>query len=171
MMWSDVGNVIGFSHACKGNYGSNRNCSGNLIIAPGLQTMFGTNGDSRGAPCAEETNNGHGSTFANKYFQYNTCVQPVSGSSPIPAYLFASCDAKSDGPELGGTARGTRGNRLLVPNGTQVFVPCHGQGASKLPLQEWKSRYKQDIGASVGTMPPVEALMARARAILGAKAE
>ena len=36
MNYSDVGNVVAFSHACKGNFGSSRNCSANLVIAPGL---------------------------------------------------------------------------------------------------------------------------------------
>lgn len=167
MEWNDVRNVVGFSHACKGNFGSNRNCSANLIVAPGLKTMFGSHGDNRGAPCGEETNNGHGSTFANKYFEYNTCVQPVEHVSAVPAYLFASCDAKTSGPELGGTVWATRGNRFLVPNGTQVVVPCHGPGASAIPLSEWKNRYGQDSGASVGLMPPMEELMEMARGILG----
>jgi len=169
MEWNDVGNVIGFSHACKGNFGSNRNCSGNLIVAPGLQTMFGSHGDGRGAPCGEETNNGHGSTFANKYFQYNTCVQPVVANASVPAYLFASCDATANGPELGDTVWGTRGNQFLVPNGTQVYVPCHGSGASKIPLSVWESRFGQDGGASVGVIPPMEELMDAARGILGTR--
>ena len=35
MNYEDVGNVVAFSHACKGNFGSSRNCSANLVMAPG----------------------------------------------------------------------------------------------------------------------------------------
>ena len=66
MFWQDVGNVIAFSHACKGNFGSNRNCSANLVIAPELRDAYGSHA-SGAAPCGEEVNNGHGSTFANKW--------------------------------------------------------------------------------------------------------
>jgi hypothetical protein len=69
MYWNDVHNVIAYSHACKGNFGSNRNCSFNLIIAPELKDAYGTT-KSASAPCAEQENNGRGSTFANKV-RYN----------------------------------------------------------------------------------------------------
>ena len=37
MSWNDVENVVAFSHACKGNFGSNRNCSARAtLIAPSL---------------------------------------------------------------------------------------------------------------------------------------
>ena len=164
MEWQDVGNVVAFTHACKGNYGSNRNCSANLVVAPGLKSMFGNHG-SGGAPCAEETNNGHGSTFANKFFQHNICVQPVEGS--VPAYLFQSCDASSKHIELNSSVWGTEGNRFWVPNSTHVYVPCHGKGASKIPLGEWMTKYGQDIGATIEPIPPIDNLIDQAAAILG----
>lgn len=43
------------------------------MLAPGLRDVFGDTAGA-GAPCSEETNNGHGSTFANKYFEHNTCA-------------------------------------------------------------------------------------------------
>ena len=48
--------------------------------APGLRTMFGTSSET-GGPCAEETNNGHGSTFANKFFEYNKCYYTEGGGA------------------------------------------------------------------------------------------
>lgn len=162
--WSDTDNVVGFSHACKGNYGSNRNCSGNLIVGPGLQSMF-SHGTETG-PCAYESNNGHGSTFANKYFEGNTCIQPVAPGSTVPAYMFQSCNPAAAGgaPELGGTVWATRGNRFWVSANTSVAVPC---GHKNIPLEEWLSRYGQDPGALVEPIPPTVDVLAAARALLG----
>ena len=152
--------MVAFSHACKGNFGSSRNCSANLVMAPGLGSIFGDRG-GRGAPCAEQTNNGHGSTFANKYFQFNTCVQPIASGAKAPAYEFASCQAGN------GNAKGvwgTKGNFYLIPNGSHIVVPC---GGKSIPLAEWQSKFGQDKGASVGEIPPTKELMNHARAVLG----
>jgi hypothetical protein len=161
MNYSDVGNVVAFSHACKGNFGSSRNCSANLVMAPGLRSMFGDRA-GRGAPCAEQTNNGHGSTFADKYFQHNTCVQPVSAGSEVPAYLFQDCKVEQ-GKLRPDSVWGTKGNRFLVPRGSGVVVPC---GGTSISLAEWQSRYGQDEEASVGDIPSIPELMAQARAVL-----
>jgi hypothetical protein len=149
-----------FSHACKGNYGSNRNCSRNIVIGPGMSDMFGQG--QNGGPCAEETNNGHGSTFANKYFEYNTCVNPNGGSST--AYSFASCDPAGVGsPELNGTVWATRGNTFWAPPNATIAVPCKG---GTIPLSTWQDKYGQDLGAVVEAMPPVADVMEAARQLL-----
>ena len=158
--YEDVGNVVAFSHACKGNFGSSRNCSANLVMAPGLSSIFGDR-EGRGAPCAEQTNNGHGSTFANKYFQFNTCVQPIASGAKAPAYEFASCQA-SNGNAKG--VWGTKGNVYLIPKGSRMVVPC---GGKSIPLAEWQSKFGQDKGATVGEIPPTKELMNQARAVLG----
>lgn len=157
-MWADVNNVVGFSHACKGNFGSNRNCSGNMVFAPGLKSMFSTE-TSGGGPCAEQTNNGHGSTFANKYFEGNTCIQPLVPGEAAPAYLFESCDTH----RLNETVWGTRGNQYWVPNGTSVYVPC---GHDKLSLADWKGKFGQDLGASMRPIPPTSEVFETARSLL-----
>ena len=165
MHWQDVSNVVAFSHACKGNFGSSRNCSANLVMAPGLKSSFGSTRDS-GAPCAEQTNNGHGSSFGDKRFEGNTCVQ--AGGGAVPAYEFKSCDTgKAEaGPELGGTVWQTARNRFLVPKGTAVYVPC---GKQKVPLEDWQRKYGQDAGATVEPLPPLVELVAQARALLGVR--
>lgn len=153
-------NVVGFSHACKGNYGSNRNCSGNLVIGPGMHDMFGSG--TSGGPCAYESNNGHGSTFAKKFFQYNTCVNPTAGT--VQAYFFQSCNTKdADTPELNGTVWATRGNRFWNLPGAAVEVPCKG---GSIPLKKWQTMYGQDVGALAEDMPAVSDVMTAARLVL-----
>jgi hypothetical protein len=126
--------------------------------------MFGDRG-GKGAPCAEQTNNGHGSTFADKYFQSNTCVQPVAAGAEVPAYEFASCKVtKNSSSVKSDTVWGTADNRFLVSRGAHVVVPC---GGKSIPLVEWQHKYGQDQGASVGEIPPIQELMNQARGVLG----
>jgi hypothetical protein len=159
MFWEDVHNVIAYSHACKGNFGSNRNCSFNLVIAPELKDAYATT-TTGSAYCAQQTNNGHGSTFANKYFKNNTCV--FLADKTARAYTFASCSPDKTGPELGGTVWGTSGNKFLVLDGVEVTVPCKGE----VPLETWQEKYKQESGSSVGPMPAVKELRAMAEEVL-----
>ena len=100
-------------------------------MAPGLRSMFGDRG-TKGAPCAEQTNNGHGSTFVDRYFPWNTCVKPVAVGAQAPTYEFASCQADKSSVEVG-TVWGTEGNRFLVPHGSRMVVPC---GRKLTPLAE-----------------------------------
>lgn len=160
--WNDVGNVVAFSHACKGNYGSNRNCSANFVVAPGLRTMFGNDVNSAGSgPCAEQSNNGHGSTFANKYFEYNTCV--YCGGNVAKAYAFASCSTSKGPSDLDETVWKTAGNTFMVPTGTSVVVPC---GGKDIPLAEWQGKYGQDLGATVVELPTTDVLISNAKTVL-----
>lgn len=154
---------VAFTHACKGNFGSNRNCSANYVVAPGLKTSYGGGSAHDGAPCGEETNNGHGSTFANKYFERNTCIYLSKTASP---YLFASCDTRlsGNGPNLNGTVWHTSANKFLIPTGGTVEVSCHGQ---RIGLTEWNGKYRQDPGATIGTTPPATAVLAAAKGVLG----
>mmetsp|Transcript_4743 Transcript_4743/g.14289 ORF Transcript_4743/g.14289 Transcript_4743/m.14289 type:complete len:120 (+) Transcript_4743:134-493(+) len=117
--------------------------------------MFSTS-PGGGGPCAEETNNGHGSTFANKYFQYNTCVNP---SPTAPAYTFASCDPA----DLNDTVWETAGNTFWSPPGATVEVHCKG---GSIPLDVWQSKYGQDLGSKVVPLPPTAVVMDAARAVL-----
>ena len=160
MMWQDVGNVVAFSHACKGNYGSDRNCSSNLVIAPELKDAYASKA-SASAPCGEEVDNGRGSTFADKYFQYNTCV--LIAEEAAEAYLFQSCSTDGTGAHMDGTVWGTSGNRFLVQKGAEVVIPC---GGKKIPLHEWQTKYHQDRGATVGAFPTAAELTEMAMAVL-----
>ena len=167
MVWQDVHNVIAYSHACKGNFGSNRNCSYNMVIAPELKDAYSTDPASSSAPCAEQANNGKGSTFANKYFENNTCV--FLADKTAEAYSFKSCHAPKAGTssdaELGGTVWGTANNRFLVLDGVDVAVPCDDKKPG-VPLKTWQGQYKQERGGSVGPMPSVAALRAMAEGVL-----
>lgn len=114
-----------------------------------------------GGPCAEQSNNGHGSTFANKYFEFNTCV--YAEGDTVKAYEFASCTTSKGPSVLENAVWKTAGNRFLVSKGTKVVVPC---GGKDVPLAQWQSTYAQDIGAVVEELPPISVLMADAKAVL-----
>ena len=160
--WQDVENVVCFSHACKGNFGSNRNCSYNLVVAPGLKDAYSTTAKA-GAPCAEETNNGHGSSFANKYFEHNTCAFIAEGTND--AYVFEGCrTSNTSGTAMGGKVWQTRANTYLVPKGSSVVANC---GGKKVPLAEWQTKYRQDVGATVHELPSTDELVQMAAEWLG----
>ena len=160
--WNDVENVVCFSHACKGNFGSNRNCSANLVIAPGLKDAYGTTAHA-GAPCATESNNGHGSTFAKKYFESNTCAFIASGTNE--AYSFEGCrTSNASGAEMGGSVWETKGNTYFVRPGSSVVAKC---GKESVPLEEWQAKYHQDSGGRVRALPSTETLVKLAKALLG----
>lgn len=89
MHWDDVENVVAFSHACKEIFGSNRNCSANIMLAPGMKSVYNTAAGGDGVR-AMESNNGNGSTFANKYFEGNTCAF-INKNPSQGVYDFASC--------------------------------------------------------------------------------
>eukprot|EP00041_Stephanoeca_diplocostata_P019129 m.406903 g.406903 ORF g.406903 m.406903 type:complete len:152 (+) comp21218_c1_seq3:252-707(+) len=100
-------------------------------------------------PCAEETNNGHGSTFANKYFASNTCV--FVGDGNAPAYQFQSCTP--DTATLNATVWHTHGNTYLIRDDATVYVPCDH---AKVSLSTWQQSLQQDLGATTANLPSPE---------------
>jgi hypothetical protein len=119
--------------------------------------MFGESTSSGNAPCAEQANNGHGSTFANKFFEWNTCVYTSDRTNT--AYTFTGCDVAN----LGATVWKTAGNSYMVPAGAVVQVPC---GKKHVSLADWQAIYKQDIGATVQTVTSAAAVLDQARSLL-----
>ena len=124
MSWNDVENVVAFSHACKGNFGSNRNCSANLVLAPGLKDVFKTTATA-GAPCGEETNNGHGSTFANKYV-WAWAARTLRGGRSDGSGRLAGLSGTTRHPLLG--ARGMLPGPLRGHGGVGEHPAAHRAG-------------------------------------------
>eukprot|EP00039_Didymoeca_costata_P000835 m.47452 g.47452 ORF g.47452 m.47452 type:complete len:946 (-) comp10503_c0_seq1:149-2986(-) len=151
-----TGNVVAFAECCKGNYGSNRKCNNNLIITPGVDGYSGSVGHGF---CSEETNNGKGSTKANKEFENNTCV--LLGHGSVSPYRFQSCDATKN--NFNTTCWTTQGNTYMVANGTQVQVPCKG---GSIDINTWSQKYHQDLGHKVENLPTINQLETSAKTVL-----
>ena len=165
MFWQDAENVVCFSHACKGNFGSNRNCSANMVVAPGLKDAYGDSA-SAGAACGQETNNGHGSTFSNKYFRSNRCYYIAKDAhKSLITTMFEGCKTSgASGPAMNSTVWETSSNRYFVTSGSTVAARC---GHSEVQLKEWQSsKYKQEQGSSVEPLPSVAEIVAAAEALL-----
>ena len=153
-------NVVAFAQACKGNYGSHRRCDGNLILLPGAHMYNATTG-AGGGNCASESDNGKSSTYADKYFTNNTCLQ-VGKGGVATAYSWTSCSTAAR--NFNSTCWGDGGNTFLVDRGTKVVVAC---GNEKVPLEQWQSQYGREQGGHTGVMPALDEIIAMAERVLG----
>ena len=152
--------MVAFAQACKGNYGAHRRCDGNLVLLPGAK-MYSPGAGGGGGNCASESDNGQSSTYADKHFTNNTCVQLGKGGAAT-AYSWRSCDA--DARNFNSTCWGDGGNTFLVPAGVGVVVGC---GKQQVPLAKWQADFGRERGGRVAPLPPIDTLVAMARRTLG----
>uniref|UniRef100_A0A7S4ESR3 Right handed beta helix domain-containing protein n=1 Tax=Chrysotila carterae TaxID=13221 RepID=A0A7S4ESR3_CHRCT len=158
-----VENVVAFTNACKGNFGSNRECNGNFVIAPDLAQAYSPKAEIRthSGVCAMEADNGQGSSFANKRFANNTCIFLGNGT----AYEFSGCraDRADAGPYLNSSVWATSGNTFILPSGSILHVRC---ASHSIVFTEWQVALHQDKDSKMLPGISLEEIIANASALL-----
>ena len=154
-------NVAAFAQVCKGNYGSHRKCNRNLVIAPGM-SMYAPEAGAGGGNCASESDNGAFSTYADKHFDNNTCIQDGKPGGTVTAYAWKACSVATR--NFNASCWGSRGNTFLVPEGVGVVVGC---GSTSVPLATWQRAYGREVGGRVQPMPELAQIVAMAEDKLG----
>ncbi len=122
---------------CKNFLGSNKNCSSNVILYPGI-----TNRSAGNRRCQTDDNG----VFATQYHRDNVCASSDGGF-----YSFSRCNATN----LATTVYVTANNTLLADAGAPPFSALCGAA----DFGAWQA-LGQDAGSRVGATPSVADLIA-----------